>query len=70
MLTYKGRTDLTATEAHHIFQDALERELVRALNPHLAEESAVTDKVRHNQVMARLYRWAQLSVVFTEKWSG
>jgi hypothetical protein len=60
VLTYKGRSDLTASEASHIFQDALERELVRALDPHLAHESAIVDKVRHNQVMAVLYRWAQL----------
>jgi integrase len=60
VLTYKGRTDLTAAEAHEIFQDALGRELVRALEPRLAPDGTVTDKVRHNQVMAGLYRWAQL----------
>ena len=31
VLTYRGRSDLTAPEAQEIFQDALERELVRAL---------------------------------------
>ena len=59
-MTYRGRSDLTAPEAQEIFQDALERELVRALEPHLAYESDVIDKVRYNQLMAGLYRWAQL----------
>jgi hypothetical protein len=35
VLTYKVRTDLTASEARAIFQDALERELVRAIEPYL-----------------------------------
>ena len=61
VLTYRGRRDLTASEAQKIFQDALERELVRALEPHLAYNSETTDKVRHNQLMAGLYRWAQLA---------
>ena len=30
-MTYRGRSDLTGLEAQEIFQDALERELVRAL---------------------------------------
>ena len=60
-MTYRGRRDLTASEAQKIFQDALERELVRALEPHLACNSETTDKVRHNQLMAGLYRWAQLA---------
>lgn len=34
VLVYKGRTDLTASEARLIFQDALERELVRAIEPY------------------------------------
>jgi hypothetical protein len=35
VLTYKGRTDLTVSEARAILQDALERELVRAIEPYL-----------------------------------
>lgn len=33
-MTYKGQTDLTATVAHALFRDAMERELARAIEPY------------------------------------
>lgn len=62
MLKYKGRTDLTASEARQIFQDALERELVRAIDPYL-EPGAEKDKlVLTSKFWAGAYREAQRSV--------
>ncbi len=62
MLKYKGRTDLTAREARHIFQDALQRELVRAIDPYLERDADKDGLVLTSKFWAGVYGEAQRSV--------
>ena len=62
VLRYKGRTDLTANEARQVFQDALERELVRAIDPYLADDADKKKLVLTSKFWAGVYQQAQRPV--------
>lgn len=62
VLKYKGRTDLTATEAHALFRDALERELVRAIEPYLNRDADHQQLLRASRFYAGAYRQAERPV--------
>ena len=59
VLRYKGRTDLTASEARQVFQDAPERELVRAIDPYLADDADKKKLVLTSKFWAGVYQQAQ-----------
>jgi len=62
VLKYKGRIDLTASEARQLFQDALERELVRAIEPYRLMGADYGRLLATSRFWAGVYEQAQLPV--------